>query len=262
MAKSKRDRRTPPKRSGPAVTTTAGTDASGGNGSAVQVSNRQSRKEQARREREALRRKVNRRRIYRRVGIIVLALAVAAGIATGVLVANTGSKPTGTLAGLQTGPQPWIAETQDLIDRLDAIGFQCLPQEGNVIHIHQHLDVFVDGQPVTVPQQIGIRSSPQCFSPIHTHTPDGTIHVESPTQRTFTLGEVFDVWGVRFSPRCLGGYCNQGDKALRVFVDGKRVTGNPRDLKLASHQEIVVAYGTEKELPEPIPSSFTFQQGE
>ncbi|HEX9235017.1 MAG TPA: hypothetical protein VF972_01920 [Actinomycetota bacterium] len=53
---------------------------------------------------------------------------------------------------------------------------------------------------------------------IHTHDATGIIHIESPTPRTFTLGEFFDVWGVRFTASCLGGYCRSSDRALSVFV--------------------------------------------
>ena len=109
---------------------------------------------------------------------------------------------------------------------------------------------------------IGIITSPQIvFSPLHTHDTSGIIHVESPTDRSFTLGELFDVWGVRFTRTCVGGYCNKGDKILRVYVDGQLATGNPTWLKLFAHEEMVVTYGTEAELPDPIPSSYTFPPG-
>ncbi len=34
-----------------------------------------------------------------------------------------------------------------------------------------------------------------CFYWLHTHTEDGIIHIESPVQRTFTLGHFFAIWG-------------------------------------------------------------------
>jgi hypothetical protein len=46
------------------------------------------------------------------------------------------------------------------------------------------------------------------FSPIHTHDTSGIVHIESPTVRPFTLGQFFDVWGVRFTSDCIGGDCN------------------------------------------------------
>jgi len=159
------------------------------------------------------------------------------------------------LPGLQDGPLPWSSGGTQLSARLSAVGLAALPEEGKTLHIHQHLDVYVDGRHVTVPAQIGIAGG---FSPIHTHDTSGIIHVEANTRGPFTLGQFFDVWGVKLTPDCLGGYCNEGDKKLQVFVDGLETTGDPRQIELLNHQEIVVAYGTSAELPDPIPSSYAF----
>ncbi|SRR6266702_8713034 len=124
------------------------------------------------------------------------------------------------------------------------------------------LDEGVRGlRPVTVPQDIGINVAEGYLTSLHTHDASGIIHIESPTSRTFTLGEVFDVWGVRFSTTCLGGYCNGGSRRVWVFMNGRQVTSDPRRIQLAAHQEIVVAYGTSRELPSPIPSSYSFPTG-
>jgi hypothetical protein len=65
-----------------------------------------------------------------------------------------------------------------------------------VAHIHQHLDIYVDGRKVPVPALIGIDPAAG-FAPLHVHDTSGVIHVESPTVRSYTLGEFFAVWGVR-----------------------------------------------------------------
>jgi hypothetical protein len=41
-----------------------------------------------------------------------------------------------------------------------------------------------------------------------------------------------------------------------VYVDGQFATGDPTTLELFAHEEIVMTYGTEAELPDPIPSSY------
>ena len=92
---------------------------------------------------------------------------------------------------------------------------------------------------------------------LHTHDTSGIIHVESPVQRAYTLGQFFDVWGVRFSSTCIGGYCTSGNKLVRVFLSGKPYAGDPRGLLLKQHEEIVVTYGTKAELPTPIPSDYS-----
>ena len=75
-----------------------------------------------------------------------------------------------------------------------------------VMHIHPQLSVKVNGQPIIVPEKIGIDNSlykdhsldrfgVQGISPLHTHDSKGTIHVESSVNRDYTLGEFLDVWG-------------------------------------------------------------------
>ncbi len=211
-------------------------------------------------------------RIAVRVAIVVA--VVAAGIAVLLLTRPKSPKsgptlasgsPTvdpGSLPGMLAGPAPWPNNTADLKARLSAMGLPALSSEGTVLHIHQHLDIFIDGTREAVPSDIGILTSPQLvFSPLHTHDTSGIIHVESPTQETFTLGQFLDVWGVRFTQTCIGGYCNGGGKTLQVFVDGHEVTGDPTQVELQPQQEIVVAYGTPAALPSPAPSSYTFPVG-
>jgi hypothetical protein len=204
------------------------------------------RRDQARQERQALQRKMERRRRVRGLatrGVIVRAVL---GVAGGVLLLTRSRSPStgpvrvsgapsvnpATLPGALTGPAPWPANTEDLLARLSAIGLPALPAEGSTLHIHQHLDLYVNGTKQVVPAQIGIITSPQVVSsPLHTHDTSGIIHVESPTVRSFTLGEFFDVWGVRLTRTCIGGYCTQGDKTLRVYVDGQLATGESSEMQ-------------------------------
>ena len=183
--------------------------------------------------------------------VVIAALIVVAGL----LLAKGG------LPGLQTGSPPWPAETTQLRARLTAIGLPALTAEGQVQHTHQHLDLYVDGRQVTIPADIGINRTVGFISPIHTHDATGIIHVESPVVRTFTLGELFDVWGVRFDGHCVGGACDGGGRALSVFLDGQPYAGDPRSLVLAAHEEIVVAIGTPAQLPNPIPATYAFPGG-
>ncbi len=164
------------------------------------------------------------------------------------------------LPGLQTGDPPWIAETANLLARLKAINLPALHEEGNALHIHQHLDIIVNGKPVTVPADIGINYEMRFISPLHTHDRTGVIHVESDQIRDFTLGQFFDVWGVRFTKDCVGSYCTKDADRLKVFSNGKPITGDPRDLALTSHQEIAVIYGPEKSSTN-IPSTYKFDEG-
>jgi hypothetical protein len=185
-------------------------------------------------------------------------LLVAGVVAIAVLVAAAPHKAATAGLGLQGRPAPWPPEYAHLARRLGALH---LPGESDAaFHIHVRLRIFVGGQPVPVPAGIGIDPAVG-YAPLHTHDASGVIHVESPTVRTYTLGELFDVWGVRFTPGCLGGDCTAGGRQLRVYVDGRRYRGDPTALALAAHQELVVAFGTAAQLPSPVPSGYQFPPG-
>ena len=160
------------------------------------------------------------------------------------------------LPGIQVGDAPWEAETAHLRERLDLIGLPALAAEGTGLHSHQHLDIFIHGHTVLVPAGIGIGPSRSYISPVHTHDGGGVIHVESPVVQTFTLGQFFDIWGVRLTAQCLGSHCTDAQGTLKVFVNGELAAGDPRNIALARRQEIVVAYGTEQESPKPIPFEY------
>jgi hypothetical protein len=198
-------------------------------------------------------------------GVVVLAVAavVTVAVTSAVRGGTAGAvlAPPAGLPGDLTGPAPWPRNAGLLRERLSAIRLPTLAAEGTVLHIHQHLDVFVEGRRVVVPARIGIVLQPLFFSPIHTHDPSGIVHVESPTVQTFTLGQVFAVWGVRFTPTCLGGYCSSGVRKLRVYSNGTLVQGDPRRVPLSEREEIVVAFGTRAQLPRPIRSSYAFPAG-
>jgi hypothetical protein len=184
------------------------------------------------------------------------ATATAAAAASVKLGPSFGSMTS--LPGVLTTPPPWSNNTGRLQQRLRAIGLDPLTAEGQVLHIHQHLDLFARGRHVTVPANIGIDASGRYLAALHTHDSTGIMHVESPTAASYTLGQFFGVWGVRLDARCIGGLCASGAKRLRAWVDGKPVAGDPTRIILDEHQEIVLAYGTRKQAPHPLPKSYDF----
>jgi hypothetical protein len=193
----------------------------------------------------------------------VAVVAVAGAIVAGVLLTRGGSDSTAAnvpnqseLAGLQTGPAPWNPGLDTLPDRLDPVGVHALTNEGQVLHIHQHLDIFVNGKHEPVPQGVGIYDG-QFLTELHTHDATGIMHVESPVAKHFDLGQFFGVWGVRLNGDCVGGYCRQVTP-WTVYVNGRPYSGDPAALVLREHQEIAFVIGTP---PKKIPSSYKFPGG-
>jgi hypothetical protein len=159
------------------------------------------------------------------------------------------------LVGLQTGPAPWNAGVDHLPDRMQPLGLTELGGEGQgvVLHIHQHLDIFVNGKHETVPAQIGIYDG-QFLTDLHTHDTTGVMHVESPGKREFSLGEFFGVWGVRLTSTCIGGYCKP-KTPWRMYLNGSPYSGDPSALVLKRHQEIAMVIGNP---PKKIPATYAF----
>ena len=197
-----------------------------------------------------------RSRIATAAALCACSVALAAAAFAGTTVAD----PAG-LPGINTGDAPWPAELDHLKERLAADGLPALAEEGTVLHTHQHLDIFIDGKPVPVPAGAGINEAQVFISPSHVHDDTGILHVESPKIDTFTLGQFFDIWGVRFDAKCIGGYCATLEKPLHVYVNGKLQDGDPRLIALKPHQEIAIVYGSKDEQPKKIPSSFKFPKG-
>ena len=120
-------------------------------------------------------------------------------------------------------------------------------------HIHAHLTIFVNGVQKTIPYGIGIvppyqldTSSGSAFVSggskyfyLHTHDETGIIHIESPNNHVYTLGNFFDVWKQPLSTSQVGP-----DKgSVTTYVNGKIYTGDPADIKLSKYENIQLDVG-------------------
>jgi hypothetical protein len=163
-----------------------------------------------------------------------------------------------------SGAPPWRAQSRPMA-RTRAAGLRPERREQLAYHVHSHLDVFVNGRPVTVPAGIGIKITDPgvhsgrdqngptygnirlcahvCISPLHTHDASGILHTESPTPTPNRLGQFFTEWGVRLNRSCVGGFCRPR-APIAVFIDGRRYTGDPRSIGLADGREIAIVIGS------------------
>ena len=159
-----------------------------------------------------------------------------------------------TLADANTS---WSPNYANLASTLKALK---LPAAGGALHNHIHMDIRVTGYTVQVPEKIGLGTDAE--SPLHTHDATGIVHVES-ASASFApnLGEIFDIWGLSFSKDNIGGYKTHDDQKLLVYVNGKQYSGDPRLIPLSQHDQYLVFYGTDIQIPDVIPSSYTFPQG-
>lgn len=132
---------------------------------------------------------------------------------------------------------------QSMFGGLPIDGIQCNQSEGAVVHIHAHLQLFDRGRRVTVPAYIGISPAGNCLYWLHTHAADGIIHIESPVNKTFTLGEFFNIWQQPLSRTRADGIAAPRGHRLRVTVNGRVWPGDPRAIPLRDHEEIVIQNG-------------------
>jgi hypothetical protein len=126
-----------------------------------------------------------------------------------------------------------------------------------IYHVHAHLDIEYLGRPITVPAYVGIRDN-TCLYWLHTHDASGVIHIEAPHKVAKTLGNFFDIWGQPLSRQRVATKPVPAGKSMKVWVNGKLFTGDPRSIVLTAHERITIDIGP----PFPGPQPFTFPQGE
>lgn len=222
-------------------------------------------------------------RVYLYVGLAVVIVGAVVGIVVGLSGGGGSSGPTlenqpaigytlpngtkvyGALGPehvpLELGPQlaaPNTGLTGAVID-----GVQCGSTEQLAYHHHIHLAIFADGKPYSVPIGVGMvppiqventssgpfaEGSSTCLYWLHVHAQDGVVHIESPVARNFVLGQVMDIWHVPLTPGQVGPYKGH----VTVTVNGSRYTGDPREIPLTEHAQIVVNVGTPVISPPPI----------
>ncbi len=158
----------------------------------------------------------------------------------------------GITAAIIAGAVYFIQRSDNTVDSAYATidGIPCETQEYLNFHIHAHLDVFVNGQHVTVPQYVGIMDN-SCLYWLHTHDNSGIMHMEAPQPQNFTVGEFLDVWRTTST-----GAPPTGEPI--IFVNGEEVSTTLSTTQLNAHDEIAIVYG---QTPPNIPSFYQFPEG-
>jgi hypothetical protein len=213
------------------------------------------------------------------VPFLVLLLAVGCGggsstsSSSGPKTVTPHAAPRAPAPAKDAAPWPAPADPMKLAIRA---GLTPETHEFVFLHVHAHLDVFVNGKPVKIPSGIGIDihnpsvrqykatdgsmgyggirppCAAPCISPLHTHFVDGVLHTEAKENQFNTLGEFFTEWSVRLDRKCVGGYCKPA-AAITIYVNGDPSSGDPREISLEDRTEIAVVIGSP---PKTVPSSF------
>ena len=179
-------------------------------------------------------------------------LATAA-ILTAVAVAGCGgsggSPEKGFLVAGQniraTSP-PWPPQYRGLAQRLKRLGLPAAAE--NKFHIHALLSIYDQGVYVAVPADVGLDERHHIESSLHTHDRTGIVHMEAVRRFSFTLGDFFDVWGVRFGAGTLGSRQDSGPNRVWVYVNN-RLISDPARYVLRNGDSVSIGYGPKSSFP-------------
>jgi hypothetical protein len=154
-------------------------------------------------------------------------------------------------------------------------GIPCDGLEQTQTHYHAALQIVYQGAVHPIASNIGIVSTPTavtCYYWLHVHAGSpNTIHIESPKNRTFTLGDFFAIWSawsgtkVSLDSKHVATFTLTGDQQLVVYIsntDSKSpatiYSGDPNKIVLHSHDVITLEITPPTVSPPP---SFTFASG-
>ena len=135
----------------------------------------------------------------------------------------------------------------------DVDGLPCTPTMLTDYHVHAHVSIFLNGDQLILPQEIGIprtaSGTDACYYTLHTHDESGEVHVEAGAQGTYTLGQLFDIWGqpLDTTNANIGGVTGL-PIAIYLFDEGDtqvtQFTGDPKTIELKAHRQITIQIGT------------------
>jgi hypothetical protein len=159
------------------------------------------------------------------------------------------SKPTvwDQMRPIGAGPRYQPAPLSSGVRRAARVaGLTCRSHVGP--RVGAHLEVFANERVVIIPAGVGIAPphrrdgvyvrSGRCSYAARTIEPTGVIHLDPRTH--VTVGQFFELWGQPLSERRLAGFVARRGGSVRAYVSGRPWRGNPRDIVLRRHAQVVL----------------------
>jgi hypothetical protein len=169
------------------------------------------------------------------------AARLAAGVVT---VAAPIPTPIGT--GARYHPLPSGAAVEDA---KPVAGMACSRRSRDRFGVH--LELFANQLVVLVPAGIGVAPprrtrgpyvlGGRCSYPVRTREPTGVAEIKQ--GRNLRLGQFFALWGQPLSSVQLAGFRASGQGRVLAFVGGRPWRGDPRQIPLRRHSQIVLEIG-------------------
>jgi hypothetical protein len=101
------------------------------------------------------------------------------------------------------------------------------------VRFNAHVEVFAKRRVVILPAGIG--RGPGCVYPSSTNAPTGVVRLT----HSVMLGDLFRVWGQALGSHRLSSFRG----TVQAFVAGRRWLGDPREIGLTNHTQVVVEIG-------------------
>jgi hypothetical protein len=158
-------------------------------------------------------------------------------------------------------------------------GVPCDQLEHSQVHYHSALQIMYQGNVLNLPDNVGIQydSTGQnitCYYWLHVHPGNlNVIHIEAPADKTFTLGQFFQIWNAwsvrngkpaqKLDATHVSTLTLTPDQKIVTYIDlndGKGpqlYDGDPSKIVLKSHEVITIEVAP----PDVKPPSFTFEAG-
>ena len=204
----------------------------------------------------AMARAEKRRKVMWGTGVGVLVAALVGGLVALFMSQNHKDNTQAAAAASsssQVGESNLLAPVWSGLKGLTIDGVSSNQMEQTAYHIHAHLAIYINGKQYTVPYGIGIEQpwtteadgtsefvdSGAAFYYLHTHDDTGVIHIESPTSKTYNLGQFFAEWNQPLSATQIGSYTG----SVITYVNGSKYTGDPSNITLSEHEVIQLDLG-------------------
>jgi hypothetical protein len=120
----------------------------------------------------------------------------------------------------------------------DSILDVCLESHSNDLkHYHVSMELFIRGEAALIPADVGV--SAKCMRGIHTHSSDGTLHIETPSTMEARAEHFFAIWDQPFNSSHLLNHVAEDGEKVSMTVDGVEVEDFENHV-LADGQTIVI----------------------
>ena len=94
----------------------------------------------------------------------------------------------------------------------------CVTHSDSINHYHPWIYIKINGEVVNIPENTGVTE--ECMYPVHTHSPDGKLHIELPNSNPLKIKveDFFTVWGTEFNENQILDYSTDENHEIVMTV--------------------------------------------